>query len=85
MHTRVQIRADPDRPEPSSAAALEHEHNHCKGRPITMPMIIVLAVIAIVALIVLTLIVHVLFSPWLLVAAIAILAWIKFRPRHSRQ
>ena len=50
-----------------------------------MPVIIVLAVIAIVALIVLTLIVHVLFSPWLLVAAIAILAWIKFRPRPSRQ
>jgi hypothetical protein len=48
-------------------------------------MIIVLAVIAIVALIVLTFIVHVLFSPWLLVAAVAILAWIKFRPRHSRQ
>jgi hypothetical protein len=47
-----------------------------------MPVIIVLAI---VALIVLTLIVHVLFSPWLLVAAIAILAWIKFRPRHSRQ
>ena len=50
-----------------------------------MPVIIVLAVITIVALIVLTLIVHVLFSPWLLVAAIAILAWIKFRPRHARQ
>ena len=28
--------------------------------------------------------VHVLFSPWLLVA-IAILAWIKFRPRRSHQ
>jgi len=26
--------------------------------------------------------VHVLFSPWLLVA-IAVLAWIKFRPRRS--
>ena len=50
-----------------------------------MPVIIVLAVIAIVALLVLSLIVHVLFSPWLLVVAIAILAWIKFRPRHSRQ
>ena len=50
-----------------------------------MPVIIVLAVIAIVALIVLSLIVHVLYSPWLLVVAIAILPWIKFRPRHSRQ
>ena len=49
-----------------------------------MPAIIVLAVIALVALAVLGLAVHVLFSPWLLVA-IAILAWIRFRPRRSRQ
>jgi hypothetical protein len=27
---------------------------------------------------------HILFTPWLLVA-IGILAWIKFRPRRSRQ
>jgi hypothetical protein len=26
-----------------------------------------------------------LFSPWLLVAVIAILAWIKFRPRRSHR
>jgi len=37
-----------------------------------------------VALAVLSFTVHVLFSPWLL-AAIAIVAWIKFRPRRSRQ
>lgn len=49
-----------------------------------MPAIIALVVIAIVALAVLSAAVHVLFSPWLLVA-IAIVAWIKFRPRHSRQ
>jgi hypothetical protein len=53
-----------------------------------MPGIIVLALVAIaaaiVALIVLSFAVHLLFSPWLL-AAIAILAWIKFRPRRSRQ
>jgi hypothetical protein len=49
-----------------------------------MPGIIALVLIAIVALTVLGFAVHVLFSPWLLVA-IAILAWIKFRPRHSRQ
>ena len=48
-----------------------------------MPAIIALVVIAIVALAVLSAAVHVLFSPWLLVA-IAIVAWIKFRPRHSR-
>ena len=49
-----------------------------------MAVIIALVVIAIVALAVLSFTVHLLFSPWLLVA-IAILAWIKFRPRHSRQ
>jgi membrane glycosyltransferase len=37
-----------------------------------------------VALAVLSFTVHFLFSPWLL-AAIAVLAWIKFRPRRSRQ
>jgi hypothetical protein len=49
-----------------------------------MPGIIALALIAIVALAVLSFTVHFLFSPWLLVA-IAVLAWIKFRPRRSRQ
>ena len=49
-----------------------------------MPGIIVLALIAIVALTILSFAVHVLFSPWLL-AAIAVLAWIKFRPRRSRR
>jgi hypothetical protein len=51
-----------------------------------MPVIIALALIAIViaALAVVSVAVHVLFSPWLLLA-IAILAWIKFRPRRSRQ
>ena len=49
-----------------------------------MPGIIALALVAIVALIVLSFAVHLLFSPWLLVA-IAILAWIKFGPRRSRQ
>jgi hypothetical protein len=47
-----------------------------------MPGIITLALIAVVALIILSFAVHVLFSPWLLVA-IAILAWVKFRPRRS--
>jgi hypothetical protein len=37
-----------------------------------------------VALAVLSFTVHFLFSPWLLVA-IAILAWIKFRPRRSHR
>jgi len=46
--------------------------------------IIALVVAAIVAFAVLGLVLHILFSPWLLVA-IAILAFIKFRPRRSHQ
>ncbi len=46
--------------------------------------IIVLALIAIIALAVLGFAVHFLLSPWLLVVALAILAWIKFRPRRTR-
>src|SRR5580704_5647419 len=53
-------------------------------RPITLPWIIALALIAIVALIVVSFAVHFLFSPWLLVA-VAIVAWIKFRPRRSQR
>jgi hypothetical protein len=49
-----------------------------------MPGIIALALIVVVALTVIGFAVHLLFSPWLLVA-IAILAWIKFRPRRSHQ
>ena len=50
-----------------------------------MPAIIALVLIAIVVLAVLSLTAHLLFSPWLLVVAVAILAWVKFRPRGSRQ
>jgi hypothetical protein len=50
-----------------------------------MPGIIALALIALVALSVLSFTVHFLFSPWLLVVAVAILAWIKFRPRRSHR
>jgi hypothetical protein len=50
-----------------------------------MLAIIALVLIALVALAVLSFAVHVLFSPWLLLVAIGILAWIKFRPRHSHQ
>lgn len=44
---------------------------------------IALAVAVIVALIVLSFAVHILFSPWLLLVAVGVLAWIKFRPRRS--
>jgi hypothetical protein len=46
--------------------------------------IIALVVAAIVAFAVLGFVLHILFSPWLLVA-IAILAFIKFRPRRSQR
>ena len=47
--------------------------------------IIGLVLAAIVALIIVGLTVHVLFSPWLLLVAIGILAWMKFRPRRTRR
>jgi hypothetical protein len=49
-----------------------------------MPGIIALVLIAVVALIVVSFAMHILFSPWLLVA-VGILLWIKFRPRRSHQ
>jgi hypothetical protein len=45
--------------------------------------IIALVLIALAALAVVGFAMHVLFSPWLLLAVIAVLAWIKFRPRRS--
>jgi hypothetical protein len=55
-------------------------------RPITMlAIIIALVLIAILALAVLSFAVHILFSPWLLLlAVVALVAWVKFRPRGSR-
>lgn len=50
-----------------------------------MPGIIALVLIAIAALIVISFFMHILFSPWLLLVGIGILAWIKFRPRRSHQ
>jgi hypothetical protein len=50
-----------------------------------MPGIIAFALIAIVALIVISAIVHFLFSPWLLVLAVAALAYYKFGPRRARR
>jgi hypothetical protein len=50
-----------------------------------MLAIIALILIAIVALTVLSFAVHVLFSPWLLLAVIGILAWAMFGPRRSRR
>jgi hypothetical protein len=50
-----------------------------------MLRIIAIALIAIVALALLSFTLHLLFSPWLLVVAIGVLAWLKFRPRRVRR
>jgi hypothetical protein len=50
-----------------------------------MLSIIALAVIAIMALVVLGFVLHLLFTPWLLVVLIGVLAWIKLRPRRSHR
>ena len=50
-----------------------------------MPALIAFALIAVVALIVVSVIVHFLFSPWLLVLAVAALAYYKFGPRRARR
>ena len=49
-----------------------------------MPAFIVLILLAVGALAVLSFALHVLFSPLILVA-IAILVWMRFRPRHSHR
>ena len=49
-----------------------------------MAAILALVLLVILALAVVSFALHFLFSPWLLVA-IAIVAWIKFRPRRSHQ
>jgi hypothetical protein len=54
-------------------------------RPIDMLWIIAIALIAILALAVLGFALHVLFSPWLLLLAIGILAWLRFRSIRSRR
>jgi hypothetical protein len=47
---------------------------------------LIAAVVAVlVALAIFGLVVHVLFSPWLLLVAVAIVAWVKFRPNRSRR
>jgi hypothetical protein len=50
-----------------------------------MLWILALALIAVVAVIIVGFAVHLLFTPWLLVVAVAIVAWMKLRPRGSRR
>jgi hypothetical protein len=49
-----------------------------------MLWIIALVLVAIVALAVLGFALHLLLSPWLWVAAFAVVAWLMFRPRRHR-
>jgi hypothetical protein len=71
----------PPAPRPLDAPAA---HSLTRTQTGHVPAVIAVVLIVVVALAVLSFTVHVLFSPWLL-AAIAIVAWIKFRPRRSRQ
>ena len=48
-----------------------------------MLWIIAIALVVIVALAVLSFTLHLLLSPWLLLVAVGVLAWLKFRPRRS--
>jgi hypothetical protein len=50
-----------------------------------MLAIIALVIAALVALAIVSFAVHVLFSPWLLLAVAGILAWAKFRPRRPHR
>ena len=50
-----------------------------------MPALIGFVLLAVAALIVVSVAVHFLFSPFVLIAVIALVAWIKFRPSGSRR
>jgi hypothetical protein len=45
--------------------------------------IVLLVVAAILAVTLFTAVIHVLFSPWILLAAIGVFAWVKLRPRRT--
>ena len=47
--------------------------------------LVLVAIVVIAALAVASFAVHLLFSPWLLVAAVAALVWFRFRPRRSHR
>jgi len=50
-----------------------------------MAAIIAIVLIVIGALVVLGFAAHILFSPWLLILAVGVLAWVMLRRRSSRQ
>jgi hypothetical protein len=49
-----------------------------------MAGIILFVLAIIVAIAILGFVMHLLFSPWVLLVAVGIFAWIKFRPRRDR-
>lgn len=50
-----------------------------------MPAVIALVIIAFIAVAVLGFAVHLLFSPWVLLAVVAVVAWMRFRPGRSHR
>jgi hypothetical protein len=50
-----------------------------------MLWILPLALMALVALAIVGFVLHAFFSPWLIVVAVGIFAWVKFRGRRSRR
>jgi hypothetical protein len=48
-----------------------------------MPALIAIALVVILAVVLFGMVVHLLFSPWLLLVAVGVIAWIKFRPRRN--
>jgi hypothetical protein len=45
--------------------------------------LVLLIVVAILAVTFLTAVIHFLFSPWILLAAVLVFAWVKLRPRRT--
>jgi hypothetical protein len=57
-------------------------------RQIIMSAIIALVLLVVAAVLAITLfsaVIHLLFSPWLLLVAIGVFAWVKLRPRRTHQ
>jgi hypothetical protein len=50
-----------------------------------MAAIIALALAVIIGVVLISFVLHVLFSPWLLLVAVGVFAWVKLRPHGSRQ
>ena len=72
----------------AGGGSLEVSANHydTNGERFKMFALIALVAVAIIAIIIFSAVVHLLFSPWLLLlAGVGILAWIKLRPRRSHQ